>query len=75
MLEQLRTVLDQVGQLVDADPAVRGGVVLGGVVTGLTAALLSLRRRKAPSARIVVHVDAPEGERVVVSLNDVDPSS
>lgn len=66
-MDALRTLLENVSAQLDSDPALKGGLAIGGTVAGLAALAYSwLRPRK--TERVKVTVDAPRGEAVHVQI-------
>ena len=66
-MEQLQSLLEQVGNLADASPAVRGAVVVGTALAAVGGVAWRLARgRPKQPGRTLVRVDAPSDQNVQV---------
>lgn len=64
----LRSLLEQVTSFIDSDPALKGGLAIGGTVLGLSALAFSwLRRSRAPT-RNRVSIDVPDGTQLDLKI-------
>lgn len=69
-MNELQSLVEHLGQLVGDDPLTRGAMALGnGFLSLITLGLLLFRRSGSEgSGRAVVRVDAPQGEKVHISV-------
>lgn len=71
-MEKLASLLETVGTFVDSEPALKGGLAVGGTVLGLSALAYSwLRGGKKRGTRI--SLDVPPGESVKVEVGKPPP--
>jgi hypothetical protein len=68
-MDTVRQALEVVGQALDTDPAVRGGVGLATASVGLAALARWLWPRRATPDRVRVSVDCPAGQQADVHVS------